>query len=147
MKFKWKKGTINLCTPFNKVHIVNGYVCGMLAIHKIPEIDDVKHGAKDNVWTITQVQTGLGIWARRQPPFRTLAEAKDFAGRLMLSDTWYIEGATFGDGGGDRIKALEKVFADELIREFYFPSMRESDPLANPKEQYVCGTCGEASER
>jgi hypothetical protein len=146
-KLKWKKAKVELCTTFRKVHIVDGYECGFLAIHKIPESDD-KRSAKDPNWTITHIKTGLGIWCQCQPPFRTLVEAKDFAGKLMNGDTWFIEGAKFGDTGNTgRVNELAKKFIEALTEEGYKKDTRKHSHDDKSKEIYKCDDCGRIADR
>ena len=146
---KWKKGELNICTPSLGCKVVKGYKYGELGVHRIPELGGIKHGAKDPAWSITHLTTGCGISAINQPPFKTLADAKEFASRLMQSDTWYIEGAEFGNT--DRVKpgrilALVKVLKTLLIEDGYASSLVGNEQGIRETVLHMCD-CGKIAER
>lgn len=146
-KLKWKKGDIALCSPSLERSVVSGYICGELGIHKIPEKD--KRSPKDPAWTITHIKTGTYVSAQRQPPFRTLAEAKEFAGELMKRDTWYIEGAEFGSTEHckpERLWALGAILREVLVNDGYYIDERKYCHADKEVVRHMC-SCGKIAER
>lgn len=142
-KLKWKKGLINLCTPLLKRHVVKGYIHGELGVYKVP-------GSKPTQWSITHITTGMncltGVWIA----FMKMVEVKEFASKLLASDTWYIEGAEWGDlsqVSDARIASVCEVLASTLEAEGYKVDTRKYDPADKEVVLHMCTDCGKIAKR
>jgi hypothetical protein len=107
-KLKWRRCKIDLCTPFLKRHVVMGYVHGELGVHKIPDL-------MPEQWTITHIATGMNVVAGVRIAFTRMKDVKEFATMLLISDSWYIEGAEWGVyGNHERCTNLTKLLMKVL---------------------------------
>lgn len=139
-KLKWKKGTINLCTPLLKRHVVKGYIHGQLGVYKEPD-------SKPTQWGITHIKTGLNAIHGMRRSFRLMTEVKEFASRMMKEDSWYIEGAVWGDAvDHNRTNSLAKVLCGLLDEDGYKADYRKYNPADKEVVRYLC-SCGKAAER
>ncbi len=139
-KLKWKRCKIDLCTPLLKRHVVMGYVHGELGVHKAP-------GSKPAFWGITHIKTGMNATHGMRRSFRTMAEVKEFATRMLARDTWYIEGAVWGDAvDHSRVNNLNKMLCGLLEEDGYTPDLRKYNPVDTETTLHMC-SCGKIAER
>ncbi len=139
LKLKWKKGNVDSCTPFRKIHRVKGYIHKGLGVHKIPS-------SKPAAWTITHMVTGMGV-AHSISGFRIMADVKEFATRLLRDDDWIIKGAEWGSyNNEERVKELS-VILRQTLKEFGYQTHTEKVcEVDSKKERYLCD-CGKIAER
>jgi len=141
-KLRWKKSLVEICTPLHCHHDVKGYSHGELAVHKIP-------CSKPIAYTITHIKTGMRVNGRNQAPYRTLKEAKEFVARMLQYDTWYIEGAEWGDLSKvkpERIMALSLVVQGLLQEDGYKIDKAVYNPTDKETVLHKCD-CGKIAQR
>ncbi len=141
-KLKWRKALIHCCTTLGKRHVFKGYSCGELGIYKLPDSKPVS-------WGIQHIKSGMYVSSRRKVPCRTMAEVKDLAGRLMAKDTWYIEGAEWGDLSKvdeSRLDNLAKLYMEVLYDEGYKKSEAGCEHKTKVITAYLCD-CGKMASR
>ena len=138
-KLKWKKGKVDICTPFLKIHRVKGYICGWLGVHKIPD-------SKPTAWSITHMVTGLGV-VHSLPAFRTMAQVKEFGALLLADDNWFIEGAEWGDVNNvGRSIELWDILHRVKVECGYVPPTDKLPASERDKERHIC-SCGKIAQR
>ncbi len=138
-KLKWKKGNVDSCTPFKKIHRVKGYIHAGLGVHKIPS-------SKPTAWTITHMVTGMGV-VHDIPVFRIMADVKEFASKLLEHDDWIIEGAEWGSYNNyNRVIELSAILRQVQLESGFEINTKKMRYADEKKERHLCD-CGKIAQR